>query len=144
MAKKGGKKGRRGKGNTEPIQRELVTKEDDQEYAQVIKPLGDKRFELMCFDGIKRIGHVRGKFHKRVWIEANDVVLVGLRGTCDTSDTKSDIIWKYTMDEVRALKACAELPKNLDPMNAQKDEGEAAIADGIDDMEDANFNFDDI
>merc|ERR1712012_993213 len=33
----------------------------------------------MCFDGIKRLCHIRGKLRKRQWINTSDIILVGLR-----------------------------------------------------------------
>lgn len=36
------------------------------EYAQVIKMLGNGRLEAMCFDGTKRLCHIRGKLRKKV------------------------------------------------------------------------------
>jgi translation initiation factor 1A len=35
--------------------------------------------KAQCFDGIKRLCHIRGKMRKRVWVSAGDIVLVGLR-----------------------------------------------------------------
>uniref|UniRef100_A0AAX7SEP7 Eukaryotic translation initiation factor 4C n=1 Tax=Astatotilapia calliptera TaxID=8154 RepID=A0AAX7SEP7_ASTCA len=63
---KGGKNRRRGKNENESEKRELVFKEDGQEYAQVIKMLGNGRLEAMCFDGTKRLCHIRGKLRKKV------------------------------------------------------------------------------
>lgn len=37
-----------------------------QEYAQVTKMLGNGRLEAMCFDGVKRLCHIRGKLRKKV------------------------------------------------------------------------------
>lgn len=65
---KGGKNRRRGKNENETEKRELVFKEDGQEYAQVIKMLGNGRLEAMCFDGVKRLCHIRGKLRKKVII----------------------------------------------------------------------------
>lgn len=39
------------------------------EYAQVIKMLGNGRLEAMCFDGVKRLCHIRGKLRKKVSME---------------------------------------------------------------------------
>jgi len=44
----------------------LVFREDGQEYAQVIKMLGNGRLEALCFDGEKRLAHIRGKMRKKV------------------------------------------------------------------------------
>uniref|UniRef100_A0A8D2NIA8 Eukaryotic translation initiation factor 4C n=1 Tax=Zonotrichia albicollis TaxID=44394 RepID=A0A8D2NIA8_ZONAL len=64
---KGGKNRRRGKNENESEKRELVFKEDGQEYAQVIKMLGNGRLEALCFDGVKRLCHIRGKLRKKVF-----------------------------------------------------------------------------
>ena len=72
--------------------------------------LGNGRCELYCFDGTRRLGHIRGKMRKKVWINVGDVVLVGLR---DYQDDKCDIILKYTADEARTLQRKGELPDNI-------------------------------
>lgn len=41
-------------------------KEDGQEYAQVVKMLGNGRLEANCFDGTSRLCHIRGKLRKKV------------------------------------------------------------------------------
>ena len=41
--------------------------------------LGNGRLEAMCFDGVKRLCHIRGKLRKKVWINQSDIVLIGLR-----------------------------------------------------------------
>ena len=76
---KGGKNRKRGKNEADDEKRELVFKEDGQEYAQVMRMLGNGRCEATCIDGVKRLCHIRGKMHKKVWIGAGDIILVGLR-----------------------------------------------------------------
>merc|ERR1712203_1210254 len=56
----------------------------------------------MCFDGVKRLCHIRGKLRKKVWINQSDIVLIGLR---DYQDAKADVILKYSADEARNLKS---------------------------------------
>ena len=107
---KGGKNRKRGKNEADDDKRELVFKEDGQEYAQVTRMLGNGRCEAVCVDGTKRLCHIRGKMHKKVWIAAGDIVLVGLR---DYQDDKADVILKYMNDEARLLKAYGELPDTL-------------------------------
>ena len=63
---KGGKNRRRGKNENESDKRELIFKEDGQEYAQVVKMLGNGRLEATCFDGVSRLCHIRGKLRKKV------------------------------------------------------------------------------
>merc|ERR1712026_124273 len=54
----------------------------------------------MCFDGVKRLCHIRGKLRKKVWINQSDIVLVGLR---DYQDAKADVI----------LKSYGEFPESV-------------------------------
>lgn len=128
---KGGKNRRRGKNDNESFKRELVIKEEGQEYAQVTKMLGNGRIETSCFDGVKRIGHIRGKMRKKVWINQGDIILVSLR---EFQDEQCDVIVKYTPDEARTLKAQGELPES-----ARINEGDP-YGQGSD--EECNFEFD--
>eukprot|EP00072_Mus_musculus_P069053 XP_017170816.1 PREDICTED: eukaryotic translation initiation factor 1A-like [Mus musculus] len=104
---KGGKNRRRGKNENESEKRELVFKEYGQEYAQVTKMLGCGWLEAMCFDGVRRLCHIRGKLRKK--------------------DNRADIILKYNPDEARSLKAYGELPEHakineMDTFGAGDDE----------------------
>lgn len=69
--------------------------------------LGNGRCESKCFDGTTRLCHIRGKLRKKVWVNAQDIVLVGLR---DYQDDKADIILKYSPDEARNLIKYGEIP----------------------------------
>ena len=132
---KGGKNRRRGKNDNEE-KRELEFKDDGQEYAQVLRMLGNGRCEVQCFDGVKRLAHIRGKMRKKVWVQISDIVLVGLR---DFQDSKCDIILKYNADEARNLKAYGELPDTAKLGAAAGVDGAAADED-----EEVPFDFDDI
>lgn len=48
--------------------------------------LGNGRAECYCYDGVTRLGHIRGKMRKKVWVSAGDIVLVGKR---DYQDDKA-------------------------------------------------------
>lgn len=117
---KGGKNRRRGKNDSEE-KHELVAKEDGQEYAKVVKMLGNGRLTAQCYDGKDRLCHIRGKMRKKVWINQGDIVLIGLR---EYQDGKADVILKYSPDEARRLKALGELPENaqISAMNADGDD----------------------
>ena len=85
--------------------------------------LGNGRLEAMCFDGEKRLAHIRGKMRKKVgvvlservlckfvtsllqvWINQGDIILISLR---DFQDDKADVIVKYTADEARSRTSSA-------------------------------------
>ena len=162
---KGGKNRRRGKNENETEKRELIFKEDGQEYAQVTKMLGNGRLEAMCFDGIKRLCHIRGKLRKKVqekifrligtfvkniffslqvWINQGDIILVGLR---DYQDAKADVILKYNADEARNLKTYGEIPDSVkvtDTVTFVDDGLDDDIEFGDDSGEDDEEDIDDI
>eukprot|EP01090_Pellita_catalonica_P003672 TRINITY_DN13332_c0_g1_i1.p1 TRINITY_DN13332_c0_g1~~TRINITY_DN13332_c0_g1_i1.p1 ORF type:complete len:193 (-),score=54.32 TRINITY_DN13332_c0_g1_i1:207-785(-) len=126
---KGGKGKRRGKRNKnkEAHKRELRFKEYGEEYAQVSKNLGGLHFDVYCFDGKSRMAHVRGRFKKRVWINKDDIILVGLR---EFQDDKVDIIHKYTPDEARILQKWGELPADqalFDDISGDEEEASALM-----------------
>lgn len=129
---KGGKNRRRGKNDNGGQKRELIYKEEGQEYGQVTKMLGNGRIEVTCFDGIKRMGHIRGKLRKKVWMGQGDIILVSLR---DFQDDQCDVIHKYNSDEARTLKQQGELPEN-----AKINETDTF---GADEDDDVNFEFGD-
>ncbi|GAA5817426.1 TIF11 [Mucor flavus] len=132
----GGKSRRRGKNDTENDKRELVFKEEGQEYAQVLKMLGNGRVEAQCFDGVKRLALIRGKLRKKVWINQGDIVLLSLR---DFQDEKADVIQRYNPDEARQLKSYGELPDT-----AKINEADNNFGGEEDDEVEFDFDIDDI
>jgi len=108
---KGGNKHRKGKKNNHEFKHELIFKEDSQEYAQALRMLGNGRLEAYCFDGVKRLCHIRGQMRKKVWINKDDFILVSLR---DFQDSKADVIHKYNMEEARLLQSYGEIPDTID------------------------------
>ena len=98
--------------------RELEFKTDGQEYGQVTKILGNGRMTIFCCDGKERMGTIRGKMRKRVWIRDSDYVLVSLR---DFQDEKCIITFKYTDEEVRNLKIYGEIPDVKDIRDFKSD-----------------------
>jgi len=108
---KGGKNYRKGK-HSVPQKKDLVTKDADAglEYARVEKMLGNGRVYVKCFDEVMRVGHIRGKMRRKVWIAAGDLVLCSLR---EFQNKKCDIILKYLPDEVKQLKAQGHIPEHM-------------------------------
>ena len=109
---RGGKKHKRGKANrSNDTKRDLELRDDLQEYGLVVKLLGNCRCEIKCSDGVTRLGHIRGKMKKRVWVNAGDIILASLR---DYQDSKCDIIVKYNPSEINKLKSYGEIPQLFD------------------------------
>ena len=112
MPKNFGKGGNKRKKGKKPLQdtREFRFKEECEEYARIIKLLGDGRFQCTCSDGVDRIAHLRHKMWKKVWLKCGDVVLISLR---DYEPEKCDIIDKYTEKEIAKLLKNGEIKENL-------------------------------
>merc|ERR1712135_65675 len=92
--------------------------------------------EALCFDGTKRLCHIRGKLRKKVWINAADIILIGLR---DYQDAKADVILRYSPDEARSLKAYGELPESakINETNLDEESGDEIDFADVSDEEDA-------
>ena len=116
------------------------------EYAQVVKMLGNGRLEAMCFDGTKRLAHIRGKLRKKVWINQGDIILLSLR---DFQDDKADVLFKYSPDEARNLKAYGELPETAkinegETFGGGEEDDNVEFDEGSDDSDNNDVNIDDI
>lgn len=82
---RGGKAYKKGKKTVQTLDEKVgkfSTKEPGQDYARVIRLLGERRVLCFCNDGIERVCKIRGTLcHKRgrQWIEVGDIVLVCFR-----------------------------------------------------------------
>lgn len=107
MPKKGGKK-KNNKNNGNNIEkRQLLYKDDMQEYAKMTKMLGDRRIMVMLPDKTEVMAIIPGKFKKRCWMKAGDTLIVSRR---DFQESKWDVCYKYNEDEVRLLIKKDEIP----------------------------------
>jgi initiation factor 1A len=112
---------------TEDKKRELIIKEDLEEYAKIDKPLGDGRFNVLLCTGetvisvlAKRFRRKRCKGSEKVTITPGDIVLVSFR----SYENKSDIIHKYDKNEIEKLVKLYEIPANFsNTENTNKYEG---------------------
>ena len=112
---KGGKKSRRGANRPARVQK-LKYAGDDEDYAKVLKALGDRRFSVICMSHPDRqdvVGHVRGKMRKKVWVKVGDWVLISYRDTVEKCKTV-DIIHKYDKYQVSQLKSDKLIQDNVD------------------------------
>ena len=138
----GGKKHKRGARPTAG-KRELIIKEDHQEYGQVDKMLGDMRCLVLCSDSTTKVCHIRGKFKRRVWINPGDTVLISLR---EFEDDKADVIHKYSPEEAELLKFKGEfdpsLYKNLSNQDGSTNVQQLVME--ITDHENENIDFENL
>jgi translation initiation factor IF-1 len=94
------------------VGRELITKEGNEDYAEIIAPKGDLRFEVKLLSNGKtvfakaRTAITRGPNKKR--INVGDTVLVQLDGVPSKLE-HYHIIHKYSSDDVHRLHKQGEL-----------------------------------
>ena len=71
-------------------------------FGLVQQMLGMGRLRVKCLDGNLRLCRIPGRMRKRVWVREGDVVIIALGDI--QSDTKGDVKYRYTQDQVRWLK----------------------------------------
>ncbi len=82
--------------------KELILPGEGQLLGVVVKMLGFDRLIVRCTDGKERLCRISGKLKRRVWIREGDVVLVSPWEF--QSESKADIVWRYTASQVDWLK----------------------------------------
>ena len=123
MPNKGGKgkKKAKNKGSQSTDKRLLTFKGEMEEYAKIIKSLGDRKMTVVLPDSSEMLALIPGRFRKRCWMSVGDVVLISRR---DFQDTKVDIVHKYNSDELPKLIKEGEIPEFFLDTNATQDEND--------------------
>ncbi|MCK4634424.1 MAG: translation initiation factor eIF-1A [Candidatus Aenigmarchaeota archaeon] len=85
----------------QPITRIRTPREGDM-LGRVVNLLGANRLMVECEDGKERICRIPGKLKKRVWTRVDDVVIIKPWDT--QSDSRGDLVWRYTKTEVEFMK----------------------------------------
>lgn len=122
MAKKKGKRGRKGKTYVPPVitRVKFPSKRLGEMFARVVDVLGGERMRVFCEDGKHRIGRIRGKIKKRVWIRRGDLIIVNpWEWETEVKDKlgKCEISWRYTRAEISWLERNNRVPEILDLNN---------------------------
>ena len=89
-------------------------------FGRVVEIYGQDRMGVYCEDGEMRIGRIRGKIKKRVWIRKGDLVIVNpwdFETNVEGQNGKCEISWRYLKHEVRWLQRKEKLPEDLDLNN---------------------------
>lgn len=89
------KKGRKVRDDDDGPTAKFVGREEGQDYARVLRAVGNRRFTCFCNDGVERICKVRGTLcwgPRKVRIEAADIIIFSLRDF--DAESGGDIIAK--------------------------------------------------
>lgn len=95
------------------VQNNYELDEENEEYAHIIKMLGNCRVSLLTNTGKESIGIIRGtlrKFTNRIIIEKGDIVVISKRGY---QDNKVDIVHKYNREQIQTLISEKKLSNTL-------------------------------
>ncbi len=79
----------------------LPRKRDREIFASADLMMGSNHIRVRCADGVTRMGRIKGKIKKRVWIREGDLLLVI---PWSFQDEKCDISYRYTKPQVDWLK----------------------------------------
>ena len=123
MKKKQQKKGRRSftPAPTPTVSRvKMPYRRNGEMFARVIEILGQERMFVFCEDGKRRIGRIRGKIKKRVWVRKGDLVVINpwaFETKVEGKPEKCEISWRYLRHEVSYLERNRRIPQSLDINN---------------------------
>jgi translation initiation factor 1A len=74
----------------------------------IVNRLGGNRMEVLGTDGKKRNCRVPGRYKRRLWLRAKDIILIV---PWIDDDTKGDIIFKYSSSGINQLRKRGILDK---------------------------------
>ena len=72
-----------------------------EQFARAEMMLGANHIRVKCADGITRLGRIKGKMKKRVWIREGDTLIVT---PWSFQDEKCDIIYRYLKPQTDWLR----------------------------------------
>jgi translation initiation factor 1A len=123
MKKDQSKKRRRNYGSHEQSEITRVKmpyRKNGEMFGRVVDIYGQERMEVFCEDGKHRIGRIRGKIKKRVWVRKGDLVIINpweFETEIDDQRGKCEIAWRYFRHEISWLERNNRLPEILDINN---------------------------
>jgi len=82
------------------IRVKLPNREKNEMFAVADLMLGANHIRVRCIDGVTRVGRIKGKIKKRVWIREGDTLIVV---PWEFQDDKCDIIFRYVKPQVEWL-----------------------------------------
>lgn len=91
--------------------KEIKLPQEGELLGRVVKLLGSDHIMVKCTDGKTRMGRIRGKLKRKIWIRDNDIVI--LAPWDFKQDERGDIIWRFTLSQMDWLKSNGHLPKDF-------------------------------
>ncbi len=88
-------------GSEEIVRVRLPKKRNRELFGRADLMLGANHIRVRCEDGVTRMGRIKGKIKKRLWIREGDLLIVV---PWSFQDEKCDIIYRYIGPQVDWLK----------------------------------------
>jgi translation initiation factor 1A len=79
----------------------LPKKWNGEQFGRAEKMMGANHIQVLCVDGITRMGRIKGKIKKRAWIREGDFLIVA---PWSFQDAKCDISYRYLPPQVAWLR----------------------------------------
>jgi translation initiation factor 1A len=84
-----------------PVRVRLPKKWINEQFARAELMMGANHIRVLCFDGITRLGRIKGTMKKRTWIREGDTLIVT---PWSFQDAKCDILYRYVKPQTDWLK----------------------------------------
>ena len=98
------------KGPEEHIRSPMPKEIKREMFAIADQLLGASKIRVMCADGQSRMGRIRGKLKKRMWIREGDLLIIR---PWEFQDEKADIVYRYTRTQASNLARRGVIPEEI-------------------------------
>jgi len=102
-----------GQATGEYVRVRLPNKRKNEQFGVVDQAMGGGHLKIFCQDGKMRLGRIKGKLKKRMWMREGDVVVVI---PWEFQDEKCDVTYRYTRIQAQNLARRGVIPKHLESL----------------------------
>jgi translation initiation factor 1A len=91
----------------------LPNKRKNEQFGIVDQAMGGGHLKIFCQDGKMRMGRIKGKLQKRMWMREGDLVVLI---PWEFQDEKADVTYRYTRIQAQNLARRGVIPKHLESL----------------------------
>jgi translation initiation factor 1A len=91
----------------------LPNKRKNEQFGIVDQAMGGGHLKIFCQDGKMRMGRIKGKLKKRMWMREGDLVVLI---PWEFQDEKADVTYRYTRIQAQNLARRGVIPKHLESL----------------------------
>jgi translation initiation factor 1A len=102
-----------GEGSGEYVRVRLPNKRKNEQFGIVDQAMGGGHLKIFCQDGKMRMGRIKGKLKKRMWMREGDLVVLI---PWEFQDEKADVTYRYTRIQAQNLARRGVIPKHLESL----------------------------